>query len=229
MPRPASSSQRLYDVASGQGGYFTSRQALDAGYGDNLHPYHVRAGNWVRERRGVYRLTQFPQPSRPDLIVLQLWSRNRQDEPQGVFSHTTALTLHDLSDAMPAKVDMTVPPGFRRMAAIPGVLRLHRGGVPKRDAETIEGVRVTTPLRTLIDVIVEGALAPEVLVQAVDQAIRRGLVRRRQFDAADVSTRARQRVNRILKQVPDERPTPVRNSRRPAGRTGSATPRPRTA
>ena len=107
MPRPASSSQRLYDVASGQGGYFTSRQALDAGYGDNLHPYHVRAGNWVRERRGVYRLTQFPQPSRPDLMVLQLWSRNRQDEPQGVFSHTTALTLHDLSDAMPAKVDMT--------------------------------------------------------------------------------------------------------------------------
>ena len=157
MPLQASSSQRLYDVASGQGGYFTSRQALDAGHGDNLHPYHVRAGNWVRERRGVYRLTQFPQPSRPDLIVLQLWSRNRQDEPQGVFSHTTALTLHDLSDAMPVKVDMTVPPGFRRMAAIPGVLRLHRGSVPKRDVETIDGVRVTTPLRTLIDVIVDGA------------------------------------------------------------------------
>ena len=130
---------------------------------------------------------------------------------------------------MPAKVDMTVPPGFRRMAAIPGVLRLHRGSVPKRDADTIEGVRVTTPLRTLIDVIVDGTLAPEVLVQAVDQAIRRGLVRRRQFDAADVSTRARQSVNRILKQVPDDRPTPVRNSRRPASRTGSTTSRPRTA
>ena len=202
---------------------------MSANNGDNLHPYHVRAGNWVRERRGVYRLTQFPQPSRPDLIVLQLWSRNRQDEPQGVFSHSTALTLHDLSDAMPAKVDMRVPPGFRRMAAIPGVLRLHRGSVPKRDVETIEGVRVTTPLRTLIDVIVDGALASEVLVQAVDQAIRRGLVRRKQFDAADVSTRARQRVNRILKQVPDDRPTPVRNSRRPAGRTRSATSRPRTS
>ena len=229
MPSPGSSSQRLYGVASGQGGYFTSRQALDAGYGDNLHSYHVRAGNWVRERRGVYRLTLFPQPSRPDLIVLQLWSRNRQDEPQGVFSHTTALTLHELSDAMPAKVDMTVPAGFRRMAPIPGVLRLHRGSVPKPDAETIEGVRVTTPLRTLIDVIVADALAPEVLVQAVDEAIRRGLVRRKQFDTADVSTRARQRVNRILKQVPDDRPTPVHNSRRPAGRTGSATRRPRTA
>jgi hypothetical protein len=40
-------------------------------------------------------------------------------------------------------------------------------------------------------VVVDGALAPEVLIQAVDDAIRRGLMGRRQFDAADVSTRAR--------------------------------------
>jgi len=51
-----------------------------------------------------------PGSARPD--VWQLWSRNRQDQPQGVFSHATALTLPELSDAMPAKLDMTVPPGF---------------------------------------------------------------------------------------------------------------------
>jgi hypothetical protein len=28
---------------------------------------------------------------------------------------------------MPAKLEMTVPPGFQRMAAIPRVLRLHGG------------------------------------------------------------------------------------------------------
>ena len=109
-------------------------------------------------------------------------------------------------------------------------LKVGCGGSPHAvPAALLDSVRVTTPLRTLVDVIVDGALASEVLVQAVDQAIRRGLVRRKQFDAAEVSTRARQRVNRILKQVPDDRPTPVRNSRRPAGRTGSATPRPRTS
>ena len=156
VSRHRSAIRRLYESAQGQGGFFTTRDALEAGFKDNVHPYHVRSGNWVRERRGVYRLAQFPLPARPDLMVWQLWSRNRQDQPQGVFSHATALTLHDLSDAMPAKLDMTVPPGFQRMAAIPEVLRLHRARLTARDVETIDGVRVTTPLRTLIDVIVDG-------------------------------------------------------------------------
>jgi predicted transcriptional regulator of viral defense system len=190
---------------------------------DSVHPYQVRSGNWVREARGVYRLAQFPTPSRPDLMVWQLWSRNRQDEPQAVFSHATALTLHDLSDVMPAKLDVTVPPGFRRMAAIPEVLRLHHARLSQRDVQTIDGVRVTTPLRTIIDVIAQGAIAPELQVQAVDQALRRGLILRRQLEAARVSTRARQRIDRILKQVPDARSTPVRNRRRVSNRArGSA-------
>jgi predicted transcriptional regulator of viral defense system len=218
VTRNTAASRRLYETAQAQGGVFTARQARDAGYGDNVHPYHVRSGNWVREARGVYRLAQFPPPSRPDLMVWQLWSRNRQDEPQGVFSHATALTLHDLSDVMPAKLDMTVPPGFRRMAAIPGVLRLHHARLGERDVQTIDGVRVTTPLRTLIDVIAEGVIAPELQIQAVDQALRRGLIMRRQLEGARVSTRARQRIDKILKQVPDGSSTTVRNRRRVSNR-----------
>ena len=225
MNRQTTASGKLYQSAQSQGGFFTTHQARDAGYEDNVHPYHVRSGNWVREIRGVYRLAQFPLPTRPDLILWALWSRNRRNEPQGVFSHTTALTLHELSDAMPAKLDMTVPPGFQRMATIPEVLRLHRARLGERDVETIDGVRVTTPLRTLIDVIVDGAIAPELQVQAVDHALRRGLVMRRQLDAASTSTRARQRIDRVLKKVPDDRSTPVRNSRRAPGRTRSAAKR----
>lgn len=225
MSRNTSASRKLYDLAANQGGFFTARQAREAGYEDNVHPYHVRSRNWIREARGVYRLSQFPLPSRPDLMVWQLWSRNRQDEPQGVFSHATALSLHDLSDVMPAKLHMTVPPGFRRMAAIPEVLRLHRARLADRDVQTIDGVRVTTPLRTLLDVIAEGAIAQELLVQAVDQALRRGVVMRRQLEAARVSTRARQRIDRVLKQVPDDGSTPVRNRRRTSNRARGATQR----
>ena len=71
-----------------------------------------------------------------------------------MFSHATALTLHELSDAMPSKLDMTVPPGFQWMAAIPRALRLNHARLGEPDVETIDDVRVTTPLRTLIDVIV---------------------------------------------------------------------------
>lgn len=194
--------RRLYQVAVLQGGFFTTRQAREAGYADNTHPHHVRSGNWIREHRGVYRLARFPLAARPDLMLWQLWAHNRRGEPQGTYSHDTALSLHGLSDAMPAKLDMTVPPGFQRMAAIPKVLRLHSGRLDKDDTETADGVRVTTALRTLVDVIVEGRLAVELQVQALREALRRGLVTARQLAQVKTSRRARHRLERITKQVP---------------------------
>jgi predicted transcriptional regulator of viral defense system len=161
-------------------------------------------------------------------MVWQLWSRNRHDQPQGVFSHATALTLYELSDVMPAKLDMTVPPGFRRMAALPEVLRLHHARLSARDIQTIDGVRVTTPLRTLIDVIAGNVTAPDLLRQAVDEALKRGLIMRRHLEVARVSTRTRLRIDRILKQVPDGRPTAAhhpgrvsKDTRGAAQRTGA--------
>jgi predicted transcriptional regulator of viral defense system len=152
-------------------------------------------------------------------MLWQLWSHNRGGEPQGTFSHATALTLHDLSDVMPARLDLTVPPEFQRMAAIPSVLRLHRDRLAAKEIETMGGVRVTTPLRTLIDVIRDGSLSPELQLQAIDQAIRRGLVMRRQLERAPVSVRTRQRIKRILNQVQtNDDATSVRVSRRASRR-----------
>lgn len=215
----------LYRFAEYQGGFFTARQAREAGYADNTHPYHVRAGNWTRERRGIYRLARFPMPSRPDLVLWQLWSHNRAGEPQGTFSYATALTLHELSDAMPRRLDMTVPPGFQRMAAIPPVLHLHRARLGDDDVETAEGVRVTTPLRTLVDVIADNTLSRDLQAQAVDEAIRRGRVTRRQLETAKTTTRTRQRIDRILTQVPDGDSTAVRHRRRVSHGARNATAR----
>jgi predicted transcriptional regulator of viral defense system len=207
-------SRRLQESAQAQGGFFTARQARDAGYADNVHPYHVRTGHWIREARGIYRLAWFPLSSRPDLMLWQLWSCNRQGEAQGVFSHATALSLHELTDLMPSKLDMTVPPGFRRMAAIPPALSLHHAKLTDREIETIAGVRVTTPKRTLIDIIGRDAIAPEMQVQAVEHAIRRGLILRRELESARVSTRLRRRIARIFKLVSDDRPEKVRRRKR---------------
>ena len=204
----------LYGLVERQGGFFTARQARDAGYADSTHPYHVKAGNWVRERRGIYRLARFPMPSRPDLMLWQLWSHNRAGEPQGTFSHVTALTLHELSDAMPRRLDLTVPPGFQRMAAIPAVLNLHRARLGEDDVGTVEGIRVTTPLRTLVDVIDDEILAQDLQVQAVHQALGRGLVTRRQLETVKTSRRTRQRIDRILRMVREGDSTSVRKRKR---------------
>jgi predicted transcriptional regulator of viral defense system len=194
--------EQLYQVAQRQGGFFTARQARLSGYADNTHPHHVRNGNWVREYRGIYRLSRFPLATRPDLMLWQLWAHNRRGEPQGTFSHNTALSLHALSDVMPAKLDMTVPPGFQRMAAIPRVLRLHGGRLADDDIEMTDGVRVTTPLRTLVDVVVEDRLAADLQVQAFREALQRGLVMAQQLAQVKTSRRARQRLDRVIKQVP---------------------------
>jgi predicted transcriptional regulator of viral defense system len=219
--QPAES--HLYQLAEGQGGYFTARQAKASGYADNTHAYHVRAGNWIRERRGIYRLVRFPAPARPDLVLWQLWSHNRAGIPQGAFSHTTALTLHELSDAMPRRLDMTVPPRFQRMAAIPVVLHLHRSRLREEDVETIDGVRVTTPLRTLIDVVADNTLGQDLQVQAVHDAIRRGLVVPEQLASAKTSVRTAQRIRRILKRVPDGDTTSVRQRGRASHGARSST------
>lgn len=222
---------RLYEVAAQQGGFFTTRQAKASGYADNVHPHHVRAGNWIRERRGIYRLARFPLPSRPDLILWQLWSHNRAGEPQGTFSHRTALTLYELSDVMPSRLDMTVPPGFQRMAAIPTVLRLRKQRLDDGDVETIDGVRVTTPRRTLVDTIVAGQVASEFQVQAVQDAIRLGLVTLPQLEDVQVSLsrRAARRLGAILKQVRSADPKTVQHGRSVSNRSRNAAARTRKA
>ena len=116
-------SRRLYETAEAQQGFFTTKQAKAAGFAENTHPYHVQVGNWVREHRGIYRLAQFPPADRPDLVLWSLWSRNRSQETEGVYSHQTALSLHDLSDLNPSQLDMTVPTKFRRNSEIPGIRR----------------------------------------------------------------------------------------------------------
>src|ERR1700694_2816685 len=165
-------SRRLFGFAEQQQGFFTTKQAKAAGFAENTHPYHVQAGNWIREHRGIYRLSSFPRGERPDLMLWSLWSRNRGEAAQGVYSHQTALSLHDLSDVMPAKLHMTVPRSFRRNSEIPRVLVLHFAGLPQSDIGVAHGVRVTRPMRTILDLLAGGEVPVAILRQALRDALR---------------------------------------------------------
>jgi predicted transcriptional regulator of viral defense system len=172
--------KELYQIAEVQGGYFTAKQAASLGYASNKRAYHVQAGNWVREHRGIYRLALFPEPDRPDLILWWLWSRDRSDRPTGVYSHQTALSLHDLTDVNPSRLDLTVPPSFRRGAPIPKILRLHYGLVLKAEQEILFGVPVTSALRTILEVWEEGSLPKDTLRRAFREARSSGKITRKQ-------------------------------------------------
>ncbi len=179
--------QHLFETAEAQQGFFTTKQAKAAGFAENTHPYHVQAGNWIREHRGIYRLARFPQTDHPDLAIWSLWSQNRKEVTEGIYSHQTALSLHELSDVNPAKLHMTVPPRFRRNSVIPSILILHRGIVPPPDIQTAQGFQFTRPLRTIVDVVEAGAVERAFVRQAVRQALDRGLIKRSDLSKADLS------------------------------------------
>jgi len=168
--------RKLNEIVERQDGFFTTKQAKAAGYPDPTHVYHVKRGDWVRERRGIYRLAHYPLPQRPDLILWHLWSRNRREEPQGVFSHQTALALHELSDLNPAKLHMTVPGSFRRNSRIPAVLVLHYADLTADETEDFLGVRVTKPLKTILDLLQSADEPHEVLSQALKEGLKRGVI-----------------------------------------------------
>ncbi len=174
----------LTKMAAVQGGYFTSKQAAAIGYTAPKRNYHVHVGNWVRERRGIFRLATQPLPVRPDLILWWLWSRNRQEQPQGVYSHQTALSLHELTDATPSRLHMTVPKTFRRSAAIPKAVVLHIADLPLSDVEQIDGVPVTKALRTLVDVARSGEVPLPDLKLALSEATQSGRITRAEIAGA---------------------------------------------
>lgn len=175
---------QLFDIADRQQGYFTAMQAQVSGIPRSNFHRRLASGEWIREQRGIYRLARYPVTDRPELVIYSLWSCDRKGNVQSVWSHETAMDIHDLSDVMPAKMRMTVPRGFRKGTSIPKVLQLHYGKLHGSDVELRQGYRVTTPLKTLIDVAEEGRVSPDLIAQGLGQAFQRGLITRREVTEA---------------------------------------------
>jgi len=202
MPRcHRESERRLFGIAEAQEGFFTTKQAKAAGFAENTHPYHVQVGNWIREYRGIYRLALFPIAEHPDLVKWALWSKNRNEVTEGVYSHQTALSLYELSDLNPAKLHMTVPTHFRRNSAIPGILVLHFADLADDDVQTTQGFKRTRPLRTILDLIEADTVERAFLRQALRQALDRGLINRHQIKNAKLSVPAQRVFEDLLRRV----------------------------
>ncbi|MDX2086366.1 MAG: type IV toxin-antitoxin system AbiEi family antitoxin domain-containing protein [Kofleriaceae bacterium] len=162
---------RLYETAASQAGLFTTKQAADAAYSPQLLVHYVHTGRAVRLRRGIYRLVHFPESDHEELVLAWLWS-----EQAGVVSHQTALALHGLSDVLPARIHLTLPSIWRRRRVrVPPGIALHYADVPAENRAWFGAVPTTDARRSLNDCAREG-LSPELLRQAAQQAVRRGLV-----------------------------------------------------
>ena len=198
---------RLHSVAERQAGFFTAQQAKKAGFSESSHTYHVQEGHWTREARGIYRLRSFPAVLRPEPVRWHLWSMDRSGRAQGVYSHSTALGLYVTPEATTADVtpalEMTVPKNFRRMGATPEGLTLHYAELPESDIAARKGYRLTTPLRTILD-LATGDLAAadtmprEELSKALMGILERGLITREQVEGARIPEAAQLQLEALL-------------------------------
>ncbi|MEW6059366.1 MAG: type IV toxin-antitoxin system AbiEi family antitoxin domain-containing protein [Actinomycetota bacterium] len=180
--------ERLFQTASQQGGYFTAAQARTSGFSFASLSYHVRRGRFIRVRRGLYRLRQYPESTREDVIAA--WLAAGRDD--AVVSHESALDLLGLSDAVPDNVHLTLPRTMRYRPATPGVT-IHTTTRPLRPEDIVirDGIRVTSVVRSILDAA-EAGTAPEQIVAAVREAINRGMTTRTQATGA-----ARSRSRRV--------------------------------
>ncbi len=141
--------QLLSDLAESQHGYFTANQAIQLGYRDNNHRYHLDRNNWLRIMPGLYRLPGQIDSRDADFTKWCLWSRNQKDQPQGVISHRSALAFHGLAEYDPQAIHLTVPIRFQKKA--PPEVILHKSALNLSALESQGTFMVTRLSQTLCD------------------------------------------------------------------------------
>jgi predicted transcriptional regulator of viral defense system len=185
----------LFRAASQQGGYFTARDARACGFSRASLSYHAGRGRFIRVRQGLYRLKEYPESTREDVIAA--WLAAGRDD--AVVSHESALDLLDLSDVVPESVHLTLPRTMRYRPAMPGVT-VHTTTKPVGAGDVVhrDGIRVTSAVRSILD-SAETGTAPEQIVAALREALDRGMATRAQV--SDAAGSRSKRVRRLLQQA----------------------------
>jgi len=158
---------KLYELAESQGGYFAANQAKDIGFSYERLSNNVNSGRFIRAAHGIYRLAHFPNSPYEDLFIA--WLRTG---PDSAISHESALAIYDFSDALPFEVHVTVP---REASRRRYDIRQHTNELHEDEITFRAGLAVTTVARTIADVAASG-LAEELVIQAIEEALERGMV-----------------------------------------------------
>lgn len=181
----------LVEIASTQAGYFTSRQARDCGYSWALLSHHAATSRFVRARRGLYRLRDYPFSTNEEVMAAWLAAG-----PGTFISHESALEIFGVGDTIPDRIHITVPRSSRGSRRPRGVaVHTSEQPPPPQDVIIRNGMRVAAPVRTIIDVTRAG-LAPDLISRVIKEMIDRGLA-----TADQVRTAANNQGGRVWRTI----------------------------
>lgn len=167
--------RRLGEIADQQWGLVTTAQAVREGVtGVDLQRAR-KAGAITTVRRAVYRVAGAPEDPRDQVRAAWLASEPRRfsyerlkDEDPVVVTGATAAWLHDAGDLNPEPYELT---SVRRRQSRSQEVRYRRAEIDSADVQLVDGLPVTTPQATVIDLMRRGedvSLVADVLREIAD-------------------------------------------------------------
>ncbi len=156
--RPAAV-RALEEFAAAQHGYVTRAQAAQVGIGDVLLLRLVRDGYLERYEHGIYRFR-----GAPDLRWEGVWvawlrldpehdATERARHPNEITRGPTAAWVYAVGNLQPEPYEFWVS-SHRRIRRRD--VRLRTGRPPDQDIAVVEGLPLTTPERTVADMVADG-------------------------------------------------------------------------
>jgi Protein of unknown function (DUF559) len=142
-------------LAGRQRGYVTRAQLLELGLGKDAITYRISTAGLILIHTGVYALGHAPV-SGPDRAFAAVLACG----PGAVLSHGSAASLWELDSRWWTPFEVIVQTDRRR----PGI-RTHRATLARKDVRRHNGIRVTGPARTILDI------APRLTDKALTRAV----------------------------------------------------------
>jgi predicted transcriptional regulator of viral defense system len=177
--KPGEARAAIAQLAADQWGLLTAAQATAVGVTRMMLTRMTATGELERVIYGVYATSAALADELLDKRALWLSldpSRTAEERltrrhEAGVLSHATAAALHGIGDILDDRVEVTMP---QRQQTRREELRLHKAVLRPDEVTSADGLPVTTPPRTIADLVVAGHDRDHVATALAD-AVRRDL------------------------------------------------------
>ena len=145
----------MLNASHAKSNLLTVDQVRDTGYSNSAITRAVKKGNLLRVAHGIYHTPQ--NDVSDDFFDDKMFSASLRFK-QMVYSHDTALYMHDLNDRDPLKYSVTVPTGYNTKNLLVEGFKVFslKKDIQEQDIEEIEtmfgnSVRVYNVERTICD------------------------------------------------------------------------------
>lgn len=174
---------KLFETASLCGGYFSSRDAVDAGIATSNHGFYLSKGEWKKVLRGVYRLNIVSSSKNDDLYRALVWARSGTQKMNFMpaVAGISALCLYGVSHLLPREVSIVAPDGFRKSQVPQGIKLIKSSKFDDFEYLERDGIRLLSPMSAISFLLERESLPSAEIGRIYREARRLGLIQKREI------------------------------------------------